>query len=357
MKQALNNQRGSVLIMGLLVLVVLGGMLAAASPMIVNEVKLNMVNRDMIDAQFTAEAGAKVGIAAVYAKNADWTWLGKPKNLTTAEANKTYSLEIVNASTNVVISGEPVSGTTYKITSTGTVNGISKKVKTNVNLSSISGTPPNVPINAADAALYAGGNVEFKNNGSVNNSSVSAGGNITGNVNVGGGYGRNPATSVPLPTFNVADYSSAVAPSTSGGTLTQPKYYIQGNWIINNNSDYASSSGVPVTIYVTGNIVLPQNVNFNGSFLLVAGGNIDGSNTNNVNFNGVVLVAGGNIDVKNAFNLNGNAIAGGNISFNNNANINYSTSLLAQFPAIPTSYVPGGGADSKIISVSNWIAR
>ena len=72
--------------MSLLVLVVLGGMLAAASPMIVNEVKMNTINRDMIDAQFAAEAGAKVGIAAVYAKktSSELDWLGKQQNLTKA---------------------------------------------------------------------------------------------------------------------------------------------------------------------------------------------------------------------------------------------------------------------------------
>jgi hypothetical protein len=93
------SRRGSVAIMAVMILLVLGGLMAAASPMIINEVKMNTVNRDMIEAQYAAEAGAKVGIAAIYGKKTDWSWLGsagvdKFQPLIPGSANKQYSVAI-----------------------------------------------------------------------------------------------------------------------------------------------------------------------------------------------------------------------------------------------------------------------
>ena len=156
MKLAKDNQRGSVLIMSLLVLVVLGGMLVAASPMIVNEVKMNTVNRDMIDAQFAAEAGAKVGIAAVYAKNTDWSWLGKARNLVNGNVTKTYSVSISPAPP---ADGKLISGQAYVITSTGTVNNAVKKVIVNV-------TPGGASNVFTKYASFSNGKIDI--NGTVN---------------------------------------------------------------------------------------------------------------------------------------------------------------------------------------------
>ena len=71
----ITNRRGSVMILSVIVLIFLGGMLTAVSPMIINEVKFNSMNQNMVGAQFAAEAGAKVAIAAIDAKNANWDWL------------------------------------------------------------------------------------------------------------------------------------------------------------------------------------------------------------------------------------------------------------------------------------------
>ncbi len=129
------NRRGSVTIMAVMILLVLGGLMAAASPMIINEVKMNTVNRDMIEAQYAAEAGAKVGIAAIYAKKIEWSWLGSGdmdnfQPLIPGSSNKQYS---------VAISPTPPStadgwkaGDQYTITSKGKVNGAEKTVKVKV---------------------------------------------------------------------------------------------------------------------------------------------------------------------------------------------------------------------------------
>jgi len=126
------SRRGSVTIMAVMILLVLGGLMAVTSPMIISEVKMNTVNRDMIEAQYAAEAGAKVGIAAIYAGKTSWNWLGLEKfqPLIPGSANKQYS---------VAISPTPPStdegwkaGDQYTITSKGVVNGATKTVSVKV---------------------------------------------------------------------------------------------------------------------------------------------------------------------------------------------------------------------------------
>ena len=170
MKLVINNQRGSVLIMSLLVLVVLGGMLVAASPMIVNEVKMNTVNRDMIDAQFAAEAGAKVGIAAVYAKknSSELDWLGKQQNLTDSDSTRGYTVSISPA---IGVAG-PITGTTYTITSVGKVNNSTTR-QVVVKVTTTAGTEV--------SGVFS--NASF----SVGNVTVN-GGTINGNVSTNGTY-------------------------------------------------------------------------------------------------------------------------------------------------------------------------
>ena len=318
MKQALNNQRGSVLIMGLLVLVVLGGMLAAASPMIVNEVKLNMVNRDMIDAQFTAEAGAKAGIAAVYAKNADWTWLGKPKNLTTAEANKTYSVEIVDASTNTAISGAPVSGTTYKITSTGTVNGVSKKAVVSSLFSNAGGVfnygayssgamkivsgslTGNI---ASDGLITVGNGVTV--NGKVSYTGVTPviGGSIQGTPTKVSSIGTLDVNSLMryTPAMPVFSMSGTVLPNSnlalSGAynyvsNPTSGKYYKNSNFS-NWSYLYTVAADQSIFIYVNGNYTIGTSITGGGNITIYATGNIE--THGNIIGDTVKIYAGGNI--------------------------------------------------------------
>lgn len=123
MRRNFQNQRGSVLMIALLIFLILSGMLVAASPTIINELKMNTVNRDMVEAQYAAEAGAKIGMAAVYGKKTDWSWLGKPYYLVNGDTAKTYSVTITPT-----LSAAPTAGTEYTITSTGVVNNSTKKV-------------------------------------------------------------------------------------------------------------------------------------------------------------------------------------------------------------------------------------
>lgn len=126
------NRRGSAAIMAVMILLVLGGLMAAASPMIINEVKMNTVNRDTIEAQYAAEAGAKVGIAAIYAKKTDWSWLGLNnfQPLIPGSSNRKYSVAISPAPPSTADGWK--AGDQYIITSKGKVNGAEKTVKVKV---------------------------------------------------------------------------------------------------------------------------------------------------------------------------------------------------------------------------------
>jgi hypothetical protein len=221
------NRRGSVTIMAVMILLVLGGLMAAASPMIINEVKMNTVNRDMIEAQYAAEAGAKVGIAAIYGNKEEWSWLGNAFSLTSGATNKTYSVTITPA-----LTGAPEAGKEYTITSIGTVNGSIKKVSVKVKAGG-SGMPA-----ALSSIVFGNANIIMNNSAKIYGSAgtngyismTSSSNEITGvatyNTNVqksSSGTYNYPITSVgsengvsttlAVPTFTVT-FTAPTAPAT-----------------------------------------------------------------------------------------------------------------------------------------------
>ncbi len=364
LKQALNNQRGSVLMMSLLVLVVLGGMLAAVSPMIVNEVKMNTVNRDMIDAQFVAEAGAKVGIAAVYAKKEDWSWLGTQINLVTGNATKTYSVAISPELGN----DAPISGTEYTITSTGVVNGtITKQVVVKV----VTAGASNV---FTKYTAFSNGGLDI--NGRVNiigdlasNSSVNlhwAPGIISGIVygpsgsviaenkacKIDGTDSCGIATAAALlatpekldvaslipamPSFSMTgtNLTSTWTSGQWGGhtyTLSAANYYFDGNYNLNGHN-YSVPPGTTTTVYINGTL------NIMSGYRITGGGNLIIYAKNGVQ------LTGGNIDVGSSGSVSIYTPAA--IAVNSNSYINGQTvTILAQKS---TSTLNGGSINATL---------
>lgn len=293
--------------MSLLVLVVLGGMLAAASPMIVNEVKMNTVNRDMIDAQFAAEAGAKVGIAAVYAKktSSELDWLGKQQNLTNSDSTRKYTVTI---SPEIRVSG-PISGTTYTITSIGKVNNsttrqVVVKVTTPAG-TEVSGVFSNASFSVGNVTVNGGtinGNVST--NGTYTNWNRST--NVLGDLNAQYFEGRKSSVSGSTKcqsgkaycdsednttgTLDVASYmkTAPVAPTmptfTKSGTLitTRPtgtlpsgNYYSDSSFAMPNGRRYTITSGDSVFIFITGNFQMDEISSIDGGNITIyATGNI-----------------------------------------------------------------------------------
>ena len=363
LKKLINNRRGSVLALSLLVFLFLGGMLAAVSPMIINEVKMNAVNRDMVDAQFAAEAGAKIGIAAIYAKktNSELTWLGTAQALTTSEADKTYTVTISPA----VSSSGPETGTAYTVKSVGTVRGTSKGISVVVTLSS----------NAAGVYSYAAYSAEKMN---LEGHPVIAGAGIASDgkikidngITVGDIFYTGPAPNYQkkevttgtvtkvssvgtldvaslmkytptmpampampaMPTFTMPSIS-LLPQSQSTTALTGAYNYSSnpnsGTYYTNNDFydwsySYTVAPDQSVLIYVKGNLTLGQSISGGGKVTIYATGNIvvqndiTGSDVNIYAGNDITVynkISGSNITLQSggSFTLNGGSILTGTI--------------------------------------------
>ena len=70
MRSVLNNKRGAATILAVGVMLFLGIILSGVLPMITQEVRSGTQNRDGVEAQYAAEAGAKRAIAALLAASA-----------------------------------------------------------------------------------------------------------------------------------------------------------------------------------------------------------------------------------------------------------------------------------------------
>ena len=351
------NHRGSVTIMAIGVMMFLGIILSGVLPMITQEVRSGVMNRDVVEAQYAAEAGAKRALVEFEKINKsltpDWTWMNLSRPFIANAAEKSYHVITYLQSDLSKQHVTPVTNAsnTYVVQSTGRVNGAEKQVNVVVTVTAGVSSPPVSPVFPADTAIYAGGNVDFNNNGVVNNASTVAGGNNADAYNLGGTNAGNPYQKIQYKTLTLPQYSASSFPSAKSipagsNPDLNGQYVVNGNWNIGNNTNFSGDA----TIFVTGNIVLPQNFNFNGKFLIIAAGNIDGDNSNNNNFGKAILLAYGNIAFKNNLNLNGTMMAGGNVTLKNNANVNYDSTMALHF-GLQTSLT--GGTGGTAVS-GNW---
>ncbi len=338
------ENRGSALVLAIGVMAFLGIIMHGILPMITQEVRSGAMSRDVLEARYAAEAGAKRAIAAMETADAlsNWNWIlsGSTVLFAGSSENKTYKVTL-RASTPMTFPGIgiPQDGT-FWLKSEGTVNSVTKTLYVDASKGA-----PVVFTQPGDAALYARtANVSFGTGNRVYNSSIGAGGNITGTPTMSSGYAKYTGLSLTLPTINIASHSSSPAPPTTGGNLSG-EYYASQDWSITNGSSYTGSG----TIYVVRDTVLPRTVSFNGSFLIVAGRNINGNSSRASTFNGVIFFAANNVtftDTTGGNNITGTAIAGNAIQIGRNDTFTYSAALLAAFPVIPSS----GAYSSK-----NWI--
>lgn len=369
-------------------------MLTAVSPMIINEVKFNSMNQNMVGAQFAAEAGAKVAIAAIDAKNANWDWLNNIQYLVSGDTTKSYTVKsIIKKDDGTNIIGEPAAGTTYTITSEGKViyanNTAIKTVVVTVTVPGGSGgPPPNLPVAIGDAAFYAGNEVSFKNNIEVNGAS-SYSVNITKSqkaISYDSGYEKysdtKKALDFPTTTYDATAHTlNVITKSTTDPKTTYTKTYdfttpqtltnsttsINLNEA-NHNAAYASSNWEPsgkVTItgsgvlYVDGNFLLNNDITCSDGVLIVVKGNLGGEKANNVTINKAALLIYGNVEeFKNNFTLTGTIAITGSIAMtkSNNATFNYDAAVASAW--LPTSSNGGNptgtGTTTGSIVVSSW---
>ena len=151
------------------------------------EGRLTTDNRDMIEAKYAAESGAKRAIIEFEkindSKTPDWAWLNSDRALTNDANTKKYLVITYlksDASKKPVM---PVTTTnnTYIVQSTGTVNGVSKTVTVDVQVAAggSSAAPPGTPGYVGDVVLYSGQTIAVKNNTDVNGSSTYSVGDTT----------------------------------------------------------------------------------------------------------------------------------------------------------------------------------
>ena len=341
LKKKMLNQRGSAIMISLLVLMVLGILLTAASPMIINELKFETINANTVGAQFAAEAGAKVAIEALYAGNSDWTWLAKNQNLVTNNSTKTYNVTI-----SPTISGAPVPGTAYTITSVGTVNNVSKQVVVKATTGSTIFTNSSF---AAGSITMNGGTINgnVATNGSLTmNSGSSVAGNATystgspppssavsgtvkqtsnsGSLNVSSFMQTIPA----VPTFTKSGTDINTKPS---GALAGGSYYSNSSVDLN-RINYTIASGNSVLIYVVGNLQMDRSSSIvGGNITIYATGNIvmnSGTSVQAGNNGSVSLYAGGTMQLNSA-SITGQTIilqSGSDMTLNSGTSIQQATS-------------------------------
>lgn len=354
------SQNGSAALLGIMVMMFLGIVISGLLPWVTSLSQLAPKNKAALEAEFVAESGAKRAVNEFNKVNlsetSDWKWLNAPTNVTNdpRDANKTYIVRIYasdDPSKTPVVVPSFSSDTTYIIESTGSVDRISKNVSVSISIKgggSGGGKPPVIPAMAGDAAIYAARSLYLKNGATINGASIASGGDITTghNLHIANPYGLYENKPLEFPSLSAKDYQNNPGLKGDSVDLNGGTYYLKGNWNINNNATI-SGNGI---IFVNGDIVFPQNVNFTGNVLLISIGDMNASNSNNVNITSGVLISYGNIDAKNSFNLTGAIMAAGDITLKNNANITYSSSVMN---GIPTSN--GQGQASASVKPGSWV--
>ncbi len=119
----LRNQRGSLAITGLLVMLVTLIIVGGVAPYVTTELRAMRQNTDVVEAQYVAEAGIKRALVGFMQGRADWAWAdGETRNSFEDNSNKIYTVTITPAIANGTV---PPTGT-YTIASTGRIGDVSK---------------------------------------------------------------------------------------------------------------------------------------------------------------------------------------------------------------------------------------
>ena len=345
----MKNQRGSATVLAIVTMIFIGIIIAGLLPMITNELKIGIMNKDVIEAQYAAEAGTKRAIVGFSQSPLNLSWIDKGDdgngNIAFIDDVNTKKYKVIiflQSDTNKtpLLSSALTFGKTYTIRSTGTVGKTTKNVYVDVGTIISNGTA-NSPFQYVG---YAGGAVSFEQAPAVNGAPfgvVGAFSNAQGRnvINVAQG-------NIQIPAYNVL---------TALRDPTRPVLIINGNYEIPMNTNTQNT-----TLIVNGDLT-GSNVNFNNANIFVTGSinlsnfNMNGSNfivsqkslttSNNSNFGNSVVVTYGSLAATNT-TLNGAIIAAGSMAFSGGANFNYNESVVKQFISGLTS--------TSQTTVTNW---
>lgn len=346
------RRQGAAVILALGGLMLLGIFISALAPLASQEVRSGMQNRELLEVQNVAEAGAKRAIALFYQTSPVWSWLDQPsggtnwRSLVDGDTAKQYHVTITKDG-NQIIPSYPLAGGTYYITSTGKVGTVTKTVTTSVTVAGIDPTSPFY------YTLYAGNGIHFRS-GAINGSDYAAEKYI--NIRQGGSakeVSYDVYKKIILPAYDqltsshIADRPILNLPG--GTTLTSSYSYktivVNGNLTIGQNTNLDN-----VSIYVTGNITFEAGgVNLNNNCFIVSQQNIQVKNDINVNLGQSVVVAYGIFDENpnSTVDINGTIVAGKNLLIQGNGNVNYNKGVVKY---IFDNLSGSNGA----ITVGNW---
>jgi hypothetical protein len=308
-----SKSSGSVMVLGLFLLLILSGLLAAVSPMIINELKFSTINRDAIEAQFAAEAGAKVALEALYKEqNRDWSWVYTDANPVVNQFDAVYptdkkkykvTLSRADGVVPAVTNGQLAKGNmVFTIVSEGTV-GIEKRtvtVKAKTSLSSV-----------LNYAIYS------ENGNTTMNTAT-----VTGKV----------ATRKTLITNN----KSAINGTATASILDVPAGVITGTTYCNSSVDATRCDQTMPTIgpLIVSDLSVPMPV-FPPAGAISHNGN---TNINTPTVDVVIAVQGG------GYSLNGKSIIGKNITIHAKGSIELlqNSTIQAASGGTVSLYADGG---------------
>jgi hypothetical protein len=384
------KNRGSVTIMAIGIMMFLGVILSGVLPMITQEVRSGTMNRDVVEAEYAAEAGAKRALLALAdSANASWTWVSSDRAYTDDVNVKRY---------NVTISGiaagrtTPADAGSYTITSVGTVGQATKTVTVTIDVTRGSGSV------FSKYAAYGGTKLNL-NSGTAITGDVATNGdlNLTSSTRIvegtastytgngipkknpwGNDWNYNAASAyAQLTEKETLDVASLIptmpAMSATGtdlatlsGTTLSGSYYYSGNYtltkpltasgtvVIYINGDLKLSvsgtngsitGGNDVTIYATGSIQMDNNTSINvgsGSLKIYTLKNFTMTNNSALTGNQTMILAKQNITLGTNSSINSGAAASvitkiysnnGDIQFTNNFKLG-GTALVATLGSI-----------------------
>lgn len=338
----MKSQRGSAAVLAVLTMLFIGIIIGGVLPMLTNEMKMGTMNKDMVEAEYAAEGGAKRAIAELSKASTSWGWLG------VKDGTQNYTVTLNPTITN---GSAPVTGN-YTVTSVGNIGNVTKTVTVNVAVTrSLLG-------NAGDYPIYAGGNIVTKNNNVVEDGDVASGGTITGNFSFNDPqYSTREGVAAAIPSYSRETYKDSpmlptIANPATGEIDIGGTYYMPTDYDPTQNTKYNVTS--KTTIYINGDLgsqsqkggdVNGLSFTGTGHVLLIVNGNIYLKNNFTV-ISGVV-VCYGNADTGNNFTVDGSMIVKGTLDVNyNNVTATYNADVVNDV-GIPTT-------NRITVATSNW---
>lgn len=368
-------RKGSAIVIGLVAAAVLLALLAAVAPMVTQSLHFQGLNKDAVDAQYAAEAGAKRAISAIRQGKTSWSWLGAAIRFPVSDAasTKTYIVTISPAITN---GSGPAAGQRYTIKSNGYVGKWTKTVTVQVDTPQAGSSAKTIPaypayIGSLSAVSLSGANADIYTGEAFPPALITQ-----------TQYKRLGNQTIAIPSYDFAAYKAAAQPLptivmnqnylTSGSGL----YYYDAETtdpvnktltITQNNAQIIGKSTGSV-IFVKGSLTFAASAGgmniSNGQIFIIATGDI--TINNNANFSGVVLLAGGNITFNGSLLMQPGIIATPkkltvtSSTFNLNTSSSEATTLANNFNTIMSKYATAGSGSgsgsgsSSEVTVHDW---